>query len=258
MRNQETFEYEDEDFKSYQYENIGVIKIKKNVFEIITDLSERNELLTVFNIAAFDQNIDALLFLNSPGCFSEEEYDNYMQELLDHGVNEDQYKESKNIGTANLRAIKINVLNTFVTKIMGFDKVVVVGFCGSIVTPFFGASLAADLRYGSENMYFSLTHLKHGMHPSGALPFFLPKYIGQAKATEFLLKCSTINAEEAFRLNLITEILPENNFENLCIQKVCDLTKSNSAIINRTRRLLHNYGAELEKYLEKEDRIIYI
>jgi len=85
-------------------------------------------------------------------------------------------------------------------------------------------------------MEFSLSHLKRCIYPSGALPFFLPKYIGQAKATEF----------------------PEKDFENLCIKQVEELTKLNSGILNCTRRLLHSYGKELENYFHHEEKAIHI
>ena len=95
------------------------------------------------------------------------------------------------------------------------------------------------------------------MHPCGAVPFFLPKYVGQGKATELLMKGKNILDEEALRLNLINEILPENNFENLCIQKIKELTDLDMKVLRRTKRLLHSYEAELEKYFKIEDEFLY-
>ncbi len=40
MKNQRINIYEDQDFESYKIDNIGVLKIKNNVYEIITDLIE--------------------------------------------------------------------------------------------------------------------------------------------------------------------------------------------------------------------------
>jgi 2-(1,2-epoxy-1,2-dihydrophenyl)acetyl-CoA isomerase len=254
MNKHRSFEYEDSDFKSYSIDNVGVIKIKQNVFEIVTDLSESSEILISLDSATRDSNMDALLLLNESGCFGEDEYDNYFKKIM---TNEIEDESVKNLNKSVLRSRQINILNHFISKIFNFNKPVIAGLSGCIVIPFFGASLAADFRYSKKNTYFCMSHTKCGVHPSGALPFFLPKYVGRARATELLMKGGNIEAEEAVQLNLINEVLPENNFEKLCIGRVLDLLSSNSSILNITKRLL-NESTELENYIKKESDIINI
>ncbi len=258
MRDSLSFGYEDNDFRSYLYDNIGIIKVKKNVFEIVTDLSESGGLFSVFNRASAEPEIDALLLLNEPGCFSEKEFDDFLNKVAKHQADEKTSEKFSDVSRSLLRARQRNILNHFISMIVDFEKPIIIGLNGSVVTPFFGTSLAADFRFGSQNMEFSLSHLKRCIYPSGALPFFLPKYIGQAKATELLFKGGTINTDEALNLNLINYVFPEKDFENLCIKQVEELTKLNSGILNCTRRLLHSYGKELENYFHHEEKVIHI
>ena len=256
MNDHKSFEYEDEDFKSYLKENIGIIKIKKNVFEIVTDISESSELFSVLDHAVQDSTIESLLIINEPACLSEEEYDQYLSKILSHEVDETQEKKVTDIGASILRARQINILNHFIVTMFEFKKPTAVGLCGSVVTPFFGISLAHDFRFAAENMVFSLSHLKYGLHPSGALPFFLPKFIGLAKAPDILMKGGTINAEEALRLNLINEIFPVIDFEDQCIREFRKICEKKSSVLSWTKRLLNNYGDDLKNYIDWESKII--
>jgi 1,4-dihydroxy-2-naphthoyl-CoA synthase len=256
MNDHKSFEYEDEDFKSYLKENIGIIRIKKNVFEIVTDLSESSDLFSVLDYAVHDYAIESVLIINEPACLSEEEYDQYLSKIFSHEVDETVEKKVTNMGISNVRSRQINILNHFIVTIFEFNKLTAVGLCGSVVTPFFGLSLVNDFRFAAENMVFSLSHLEYGLHPSGALPFFLPKFVGQAKASEILMKGGTINAEEALRLNLINEIFPEIDFEDHCIREFHKICEKKSSVLSWTKRLLNNYGDELKNYIELESKII--
>ena len=60
-------------------------------------------------------------------------------------------------------------------------KIIIDCLQGVVVTPFFGETLAADFRFVTEDMLFALSHKKYGLHPSGGLSFFLPRYVGESK-----------------------------------------------------------------------------
>ncbi len=135
MKKRLTFEYEDEDFKSYVKENIGIIKIKKNVFEIVTDMSESSELFSVLDHAVYNNRIESLLIINEPACLSEKEYDQYLSKIFSHEVNETSEKKVTDMGISILRARQINILNHFIVTIFEFNKPTAVGLCGSSVLP---------------------------------------------------------------------------------------------------------------------------
>ena len=61
-----------------------------------------------------------------------------------------------------------------------------VAFEGDVAPPFFGAALAADYRFGTDEMVFQPSHLKLGYPPSGGIGFFLPRFVSHAKARDLL------------------------------------------------------------------------
>ena len=145
-----------------------------------------------------------LLLINERCCFSEKEYSEFINSISGKGIGS---------GKEKIRLRQINILNRFIMEMMNFKKLVISCLSGNIVTPFFGASLSADFRFASEDMVFSLSHLKLKVHPSGALPYFLPKYVGFSKANELLFSDREISAKEALKLGLVNKILITDNFE---------------------------------------------
>ncbi|MDX1701265.1 MAG: enoyl-CoA hydratase/isomerase family protein, partial [Melioribacteraceae bacterium] len=167
-------------------------------------------------------------------------------------------KESMNGSNIELtnrtrRTRQLIILNKLIKKIVNFPKLVVVALNGEIVTPFFGASLAADIRIAADNVNFLLSHTKRNIHPSGALPYFLPKYIGHGKASNILLGRDAISSDEALELGLLSLILPENNFEESALEEVNNRTKSFNNAYNCSKVLLNSNYSDLEKYLSFEE-----
>ena len=128
---------------------------------------------------------------------------------------------------------------------------------GNIVTPFFGSSLSMDFRYASEDMSFSLAHLKYGLHPSGALPFFLSRYLNHSKAIEILFKCEKLTAKEALDLGLISAILPTEDFENHCLKEVEKICHLDTRVIHATKLLANFSRVELRNYFDIESALLH-
>lgn len=240
------FEFESDEIRCYTTENIGIIKLKSNVFNIVSSLGGSSDVFSVFEIAEQDKNIRLLLILNECCCFGEKEYSEFIRSITEKGVE---------IGREMMRLRQINILNRFILEMMRFNKLVISCLSGNIVTPFFGASLAADLRFVSEDMIYTLSHLRHKVHPSGALPYFLPKYVGFSKASELLFSGGDICAKEALELGLVNKILPKENFEKHCIQEALSLAEIDSNVVKATKHLLRSSKQELEKYFNMEDNI---
>jgi enoyl-CoA hydratase/carnithine racemase len=250
------FFYEDQVLKTYVEEDIAVIKIKCNVFSAITDLAESGKFISFFHVAERNPNIKALLILNEGGCLNEEEYDKFLHKLM----SEDESQENE-VGELIFEKIdrtrQINVLNRVITQMVEFRKICVMGQQQNVVTPFFGAGLAADFRFGSEDMSYSLSHLKYGLHPGGALPFFLPHFVGHAKAVEILFKGEKIEAQEALALGLLSDIFPADGFEKRCLQEIHKLCKLDFRVIHTTKMLLNFSKADLRQYFDTESALIH-
>jgi len=128
---------------------------------------------------------------------------------------------------------------------------VFVGINSTIVTPFMGVTLVADMRLASPNGVFSLAHRKYGLHPSGAIPFFLTHYLGHSKAMEIQLS-DYVTAEEAFRLGLFNQILPSDQFNHNCNRYIHGYLKNHRSTLAMTKRLNNFKNRWLQEYLDQE------
>ena len=257
MSMRDEFNFKTNEVHSYLKEDIAVIKIKCNVFDTITDLEESGKLISIIQMAERIPDVKALLIINEPGCMNEEEYDKFLHRILDRGIDPYAPEETKGIVQRVDRVREINVLNRTITHLIEFKKIAVMGLQGNIVTPFFGSSLAADFRYAAEDMSFSLAHLKYGLHPSGALPFFLPRYVSHAKAIEILFKCERLTAQEALDLGLITTILPAKDFEDHCLKEIEKICHLDTRVIHATKLLANISRIELRNYFDVESALLH-
>ena len=98
-----------------------------------------------------------------------------------------------------------------------------------------------------------MCHVKLGIHPAGALPYFLPLFIGRGKAAEILYNGDDIGAEEAFNLGLVNKILPTINFEQGCFNEVVKLVSGNEKVLGCTKELLKYSVRDLEEYISIEE-----
>lgn len=250
MKTLDSFNFEDDDLKSYLYNNILIINIKRNAFEIVTDLSESAYLFEVLDIAEKSEEVKVVFVYNNPGCFGDEEYEIFLRKLFKIELQEDAH--FGHVEDQSLRIRQINILNHFISRSVSFKKLLIIGLQGSVVTPFFGASLAADLRFGTDDMAFSLAHLKYGLHPTGALPLLLPKHVGLSKAKYLLYRGGRVSASEALQLNVVNKLFPKNKFLESAITEIEEILQNDVTILNITKKLFHTNDEELLNYFEFE------
>lgn len=71
-------------------------------------------------------------------------------------------------------------------------------------------AMACDIRVASGRAKFGLPEVSLGILPGGGGTQRLPHLVGIAKAKELILTGKTINAEEALKIGLINQIVPED------------------------------------------------
>lgn len=257
MNIRQQFHFESNEVDSYLKEDIAVIKIKCRVFETITDLADSGRLLAMIQAAERIPDVKALLLINEPGCMGDDEYEKFLRRILARGI--DPYADDDTQGVIQKvdRAREINVLNRTISHLIEFKKVAVMGMRGTLVTPFIGASLAADFRYACEDTVLSLAHLRFGLHPSGALPFFLNRYLPHSTVMEILLKGEKITAQKALELGLISKILPKEDFEQHCLKEIEKICHLDTRVIHSTKLLANFSRVELRKYFDLEAALLH-
>jgi enoyl-CoA hydratase/carnithine racemase len=233
---------------------ISIVRIKKNVFDFISDIESSSELMGFIKNIAADAEIKALVFYNEPDCVNEINYDKFLKRIMSQTEEAHQLLPPK-FDRKDIRFREINILNRFIKQIVNLNKIVVSGIQGSVVTPFVGLALASDLTYACKGAEFIMAHNKYGLHPSGALPFFLSNSLHHAIAMEFQLKGS-FTAGEAYEIGLINKVLPEHEFLDSLIRETERFTKYKYCTIQQTKRLTNFSRKSLDDYFDYEAKIL--
>lgn len=232
----------------------ALLDIREKAFDFITDLKLSGKLLEFLHDIDHDPAIKALVFFNSPESLNEESYDRFISRIMNRdeprdGISPPMFKEK------NARFREINVLNKLIKSIASLQTLVISGIQGTVVTPFIGASLVADFRYASEHAVFSMIHNRHGLHPSGGLPYFLSSFLHHSKAMEVQMT-ERIDAKTALELGLVSKLLPDENFRENIMAEVRPFTRLNYCTLRDTKRLTNFKRKDLESYFEFEANLL--
>ena len=233
---------------------IAIVRVKKNVFDFITDMKLTGDLMDFIDNIHQDTQIKALLYYNEPDSFSDEEYNKFLNHIMVDPSETGQsilpcYTER------NTRAREINYLNEIIKKLSQLHIFVIAGIQGTVVTPYIGTAMAADFRYACEGSMFSMAHNKYGLHPSGGLPFFLTRLLNHSQALDIMSR-EYITAKEALDLGMITKILQKDEFIDQMILEIKKITKPKYCTIQHTKRLLNYSRKSLFDYFDYEGKIL--
>ncbi|MCF8369666.1 MAG: enoyl-CoA hydratase/isomerase family protein [Bacteroidales bacterium] len=233
---------------------IAILQIKPGVFDHITDLELSRELVETIARIDRNRNFKALVFYNDRDSFTNKKYEVFLNRILEKKPGCREHDEPC-FQEKNMRFREVNMLNHLIKSIASLQLLVVSGIQGEVVTPFVGASLVADFRFASETATLSMIHNKYGLHPSGAMPFFLSNYLHHSKAMEFQLQ-DKIDANEAMGLGLFNKLLPDENFVDHLIKETQRFTNLKYCTIRDTKRLTTFNRKSLNDYFDFEASLL--
>ena len=93
------------------------------------------------------------------------------------------------------------------SDIASLDRVTIASIDGAALGEGFELALACDIRIASERASFCLPHAAHGLIPCGGGTQRLPRLVGKGKALEIVLTADTVDAQEAFRIGLVSKVV---------------------------------------------------
>ena len=99
---------------------------------------------------------------------------------------------------------KLNVA----AAVAGIEKPVIAAINGEALGEGLELALSCDIRLSSDKARFGLPQVSSGVIPMDGGTQRLPRLIGKGKALELILTGETIDAEEAFKIGLVSKVIP--------------------------------------------------
>lgn len=84
-------------------------------------------------------------------------------------------------------------------------------------------AMACDLRIAAEGTRFGEPRVLRGMHITTGATYLLPRLVGLPKAMELLLSGTSIDADEALAIGLVTRVVPADRLEQETMALASDM-----------------------------------
>ncbi len=141
---------------------------------------------------------------------------------------------------------------TFVLRAV-CDKPIVGGLNGVAVGAGLSLAMACDVRLMAKSARLIAGYPRIGASPDGGLTWTLPQAMGYEQAMRFLLENRTVEAEEAFRLGMVGEVVEDERFGER-LREYCAFLAERSPITTRLtkRGLTRATSIDLEGQLRYE------
>ncbi len=140
-----------------------------------------------------------------------------------------------------------------VTRMVEIEKPIVAALHGPVYGAGLGIALACDLRVAAEGAKFSVAFIKIGLMPDAGVTYFLPRVIGLGRAMQMSMLGDAVDAEEAHRIGLVYEVVPDGSLEDETRKLAEHLAAMPTAALGRMKAsLCTTFEADLETALERE------
>lgn len=104
-----------------------------------------------------------------------------------------------------------------VRAVARFEKPVIAAVNGAAVGGGMDLALMCDVRIAAQSARFAETYAKMGLLPGVGGAWFLPRIVGEAAALDLFWSSRWVDAEEALRLGLVSQILPDEGFSDAAL-----------------------------------------
>jgi len=132
-------------------------------------------------------------------------------------------------------------------------KPIIAAINGHCIGGGFELALACDIRIASENAKFGVFEVRYGLHQGDGGIVRLMAIAGLATALELSLTGREVTAEEAYRLRLITKVVPHENLMETAEQYASTImSNSQQAIRSAKETILDVVGRTLDDALRIE------
>ncbi len=135
--------------------------------------------------------------------------------------------------------------------IANMEKPVIAAVNGVAVGAACDMALASDIRIASENASFGEVFVRRGLIPDMGGMFFLPRFVGIAKAKELIFSGDIIDAQEAERIGLVNKVVPADKLETETLELARRLASGPTKAIGLAKKVINkSLVADLETSLD--------
>lgn len=256
MSGLENVEFNTNEFSCVVENDVAILTVKGNAFKGISSVKRNSDIIPWFDKIENSSDVRGILILNEKEAFSENSYKEFLSEIIGDSFNFGNFTEIPKFIKNEIRAREITIIGNMLRKLINLKKIVISGISGDIVTPFFGLALASDFRFASSETNFVLSHIKYRLHPSGALPFFLPRFLCHSKVVDLLFRGTKVDAPTLKKLGLISEYFSESEFIEKTKSEAFEICKVSLNVVQSTKKLLYRHKSDLEDYLSIESKLM--
>lgn len=137
-----------------------------------------------------------------------------------------------------------NNAHALVRAVARFEKPVIAAVNGSAVGGGMDLALMCDVRIGAQSARFAETYAKMGLLPGVGGAWFLPRILGTAAALDMFWSGRWVDADEALRLGLISQVLPDEGFAAAALEYVKSIARAAPLSVHAIKKLVYQ-GMEM-------------
>jgi len=118
----------------------------------------------------------------------------------------------------------------------------------------FSLALACDIRIAAEKAKFSAIFIKRGLSADTGSTWFLPRLVGMDRALDILCTGRMVEADEAFRIGLVTRVVPGDDLMDEANALAQEIAAGPTLAVEINKRLARDgMNRELSEQIEAED-----
>lgn len=140
----------------------------------------------------------------------------------------------------------------FLFTLLDLNKPIVAAVTGAAVGIGTTLLLHCDLVYADSSAKFQLPFVNLALVPEAGASLLLPQLIGLQKASELLLLGENFDADEAYRINLVNQIIASGQLFDHALQQAIKLAQKPPQALQASRKLIRHDKERVKAQMDKE------
>ncbi|VFQ44885.1 enoyl-CoA hydratase/isomerase family protein [Desulfoluna butyratoxydans] len=227
-------------FSCYRSGAIVLLQLKNDLVNTISEIDIKELMFDYFKRFTSDASVKVIILMGAKGKKGRDEYIDFYRKVACGSMSYDKLERL------------YCALNQFILKLATVNKYVIHADRGQIDTIFLSMALACDYRILATGSVYQNPYHNIGLVPKGGLAYFLPRMIGSAAASKFLLRKDDITAKEALGIKIVDRIVPPDRLEQETVNMARSIAEVPAETLFGVKKLLNLSQEDLHRVLEVE------